>query len=268
MSPPEEPLQPLPCRAAPDEHETARLLGGGNLSRGVRVALQIAKQHRLTGASRMAGAVTASQLIAELLPIVRDLEAAAAADVVGTPSGAVFVADPSGALILQTRRATGAHVVTTPRGLMVFGSGPAGSDTALALDMEAGQLAITDLAAADDSVAGLDLPALAAMVDLIGEAHRQAREAIAKGKHPASARASCSALQLEIRPVTESGNAAIHFAGQMLEIRPLVFLQLLAETAALLAREVARSVADRQRLEALVSTTPTPAVSWERTHGE
>jgi len=267
MSPPEEPLQPLPCRAAPDEYETARLLGGGNLSRGVRIALQIAKQHRLTGASRMAGAVTASQLIAELLPVVRDLEAAAAADVVGTPSGAVFVADPSGALILQTRRATGAHVVATPRGLMVFGSGPAGSDAALALDMEGGQLAITDLAAADESVAGLDLPALAAVVDLIGEAHRQAREAFAKGMPPASARATCPALQLDVQPVANTGNAIIRLAGQSLEIRPLVFLQLLAETASLLAREVARSVADRQQLEGLLEQ-PSPAVSWERSHGE
>jgi len=70
----------LTARTNAAEAETARLLGSGNASRGIRIALQIARQHQLTGALRLAGALKASELLDRLLPLVRDLEAAATAE--------------------------------------------------------------------------------------------------------------------------------------------------------------------------------------------
>ena len=79
--------------------------------------------------------------------------------------------------------------------------------------------------------------------------------------------ANCPALQMRIRPVDADGLAAIELAGTTIRLRGLTYLQLLAETTALLARTVAQSFADRQQLEGLLEQ-PAPAVSWERSHGE
>lgn len=262
MSPPDEPLQSLPSRVSDDEMKTAEQLGGGNRSRGVRRALQLAAK----GAGARPSAKL-SQLLEEALKQAHNLEAAAAADVSAAPSGAGWMPKPTPDLILQFHELMPGAVLAMPTGVMAWGKGPGGDECSLVIDAANGQLGLADAGNPENVMVPLDgLADLAAIADCLAQAHHQARLAAAQGKPITTALAACPELQLRIRPADAKGMAVIMLAGAAIHMPPLVFLQLMAEASSLLAREVARSVDQRQSLEQLLPVRP--VLIGERSHGD
>jgi len=262
MSPPDEPLQSLPSRVSEDEIQTAEQLGGGNRSRGVRRALQLAAK----GAGARPSAKL-SQLLEEALKQAHNLEAAAAADVSAGPSGAGWMPKPTPDLILQFHQLMPDALLAMPSGLMVWGQGPGGDECSLVIDSQNGQSGLADAGSLENVMVGIDgVGDLAAIADVLAQAHHRARLATAQGKPITSVVATCPALSLRVRPCDNGGLAVIELAGASIRLHPLAFMQLLAEMHALLAREIAKSVDQRQSLEQLLPVRP--VVVGERSHGE
>lgn len=262
----EEPLTVVTARVTATEARMAKDLGSGNSSAGIRRALRAAHQLHETGTTAQPD-VRLSTLLEQALKLAHGLEAAAAACVTSTPSGAGWAPRPTGDLILQFHELMPGALLAMPQGLMVWGKGQGDAGAGLSIDLGQGLATITDPAREEDAGVAIDgIADLAAVVDTIGEAHHQARLAAAEGKPIASAVAECPALRLRVRPDDGHGLAVIELAGASIRLHPLSFLQLMAEAAALLAREVARSVDQRQALEALVPQRP--VVLGERSHGE
>lgn len=241
----------------------ARVIGGGNQTRGVLELMQ-------RGLAAMEGhGNEAMQLPVEDLAAVlaHRLKEERRTGATSTPSGGGWMSNPTGDLILQFHQLMPGAMLAMPHGVTAWGEGQAkGSEAMLSLDLAQGVLSITDLSRNDDAEVEIDgVGDLAAIADTLAQAHHQARRAAAKGKPISTAASECPALQLRIRPADEQGLAVVELAGAAIRLHPLVFLQLLAEVYSLLAREIARSVDQRQALEALVPQRP--EVAWERSHG-
>ena len=178
------------------------------------------------------------------------------------------MANPSADLILQFHRMAPGAVLATPTALLVWGVSETGSDCNLGIDVAADSVGICDLARDADAVTPLDGGAgVAALVDTFHQAHYLARQAAATGIPVGSVVANCPAMQMRIRPVDADGLAAIELAGTTIRLRGLTYLQLLAETTALLARSAAQFDWHRQQLEGLLRQ-PAADLAWQRTHGE
>jgi hypothetical protein len=253
------------ARLTPAEAEHAKQLGSGSASAGVRRSLRLSST--ISGATTH-GAARLSQLLEQALPLAHGLEQVAAADVVAATSGAAWMPRPTAGLLLEFRRLAPGSVLALPNGVLAFGADTAGADSVLAIDLAAGQFAITELGqAAEHAVPIEGAGAVAAVCDALSMAHHLARQAVAEGRPLATAVAECPALQLRIHAADQQGQAVIEVAGSVIRLHPLAFMELLAECHCLLARTVAQSFADRQQLEGLLEQ-PAPAVSWERSHGE
>lgn len=178
------------------------------------------------------------------------------------------MANPSADLILQFRRMAPGAVLAMPTALLVWGVSETGSDCNLGIDVAADSVGICDLARDADAVTPLDgVDGVAALVDTFHQAHYLARQAAATGIPVGSVVATCPALQMRIRPVDADGLAVIELAGATIRLRGLTYLQLLAESTALLARSSAQFDWHRQQLEGLLEQSA-PAVCWERSYGE
>ncbi|MCP9905497.1 hypothetical protein KBY85_15335 [Cyanobium sp. BA5m-10] len=253
------------ARLTPAEAEHAKTLGSGSASAGVRRSLRLSST--ISGATTH-GAARLSQLLEQALPLAHGLEQVAAADVVAATSGAAWMPRPTAGLLLEFRRLAPGSVLALPHGVLAFGTDPAGADSVLAIDLEAGQFAVTALGQAAEHAVQIDgAGAVAAICDAMATAHHLARLAVVEGRPISTAVAECPALKLRIHAADQQGQAVIEVAGSVIQLHPLGFLELMAECHCLLARTVAQSFADRQQLEGLLEQ-PSPAVSWQRTHGE
>jgi len=253
------------ARLTPAEAEHAKALGSGSASAGVRRSLRLSST--ISGATGP-GAARLSQLLEQALPLAHGLEQVTAADVVAATSGAAWMPRPDAGLILEFRRLAPAGVLATPAGVLAFGAGAGGADSVLAIDLAAGQLAVTELGQAADRAVAIDgAGAVAAIADALAMAHHLARLAVAEGRPLATAVAECPALDLRIHAADHQGHAVVEVAGSAIRIHPLAFMELLAECHCLLARTVAQSFADRQQLEGLLEQ-PAADLAWQRTHGE
>jgi len=247
----DEELKVASVRLTHGETAHAQQLGGGSVSAGIRRSLRLSYQQ--------AGAQGSARLAALLEQVVP-------ADVITTPSGAGFMANPSADLILQFRRMAPGTVLAMPNGLMVWGIGESGSDCSLSIDVAADMVAICDVARDTDAITPLDgVAGVAALVDLLSQVHHLARLSAATGTPVGGAMAACSAMQMRIKPVDADGLAVIELAGATIRLHGLAFLQMQAEVTALLSRLVAQSVSDRQQLEQLLQPSPIAGV---RSHGE
>lgn len=261
----EEPLTVVTARVTATESQWAKDLGSGNASAGIRRAIRAAHQLQETGTTAQPDA-RLSQLLEQALKLAHGLEAAAAADVTSTPSGAGWMPNPTGALILQFHQLMPGALLAMPQGLMVWGKGQGDAEAGLSIDLAQGLVAITDLARDEDVEVSIDGTAdLAAVVDTLAEAHHQARLAAAKGEAISTAVAECPALRLRVRPDNGHGLAVVEVAGASIRLHGLAFLQLMAEASSLLARSVARSVDRRHGLEQLLKPVP---LAGSRSHGE
>jgi hypothetical protein len=264
----EEPLTVVTARVTATESQWAKDLGSGNASAGIRRAIRAAHELQKTGTTAQPDA-RLSQLLEQALKLAHGLEAAAAADVTSTPSGAGWMPKPTGDLILEFHRLMPGVALAMPQGLMVWGKGESGSGASLSVDVAGDLLALSDLACDADAEVVLDgVGGVAALIDVLSQAHHLARLAVAKGRPVSSAMAECPALKLRVRPADAEGLAVIELAGATIRLPGLAFLQLWSESTSLLARLVAQSAEQRHSLEQLVSPQRTPAVAWERSHGD
>jgi hypothetical protein len=254
------------CRVSKADDAFLSQIGGGSSSTGIRKAIGIAKQANRTGGIGMA-ASSVGDVLRQVAAQLDAADAARAADVTSTPSGAGWLPQPSPELIIGFHEAMPTAVLAMPTGLMAWGKGPGGEECSLVVDAANGQLGLADAGNPTNVMVPLEgLADLAAIADALAQAHHLARLAAAQGKPIISAVAKCPGLQLQIRPADAKGMAVIEVAGAAIQMPPLVFLQLMAEASSLLAREVARSVDQRQSLEQLLPVRP--VLVGERSHGE
>lgn len=262
----EEPLTVVTARVTATESQWAKDLGSGNASAGIRRAIRAAHQLHETGTKAQPDA-RLSQLLEHALKLAHGLEAAAAADVISTPSGTGWMPKPTRDLILQFHDLMPEALLAMPGGVMAWGKGPGGDAASLVIDAQNGQIGLADAGNPENVMVPLEgLGDLAAIADTLAQAHHQARLASAKGKPITSAVAECPGLQLRIRPADAEGLAVVEVGGGAIRMHPLAYMQLLAEVHSLLARGIARSVEQRQGLEALMPQRP--VVAGERSHGE
>lgn len=262
----DEPLTVVTARVTATEAQWAKELGSNNASAGIRRAIRAAYELQKTGATAQPDA-RLSQLLEQALKLAHGLEAAAAADVTSTPSGAGWMPRPSGDLILEFHRIAPGVALAMPQGVMVWGQGEGGSGASLSVDAAADQVALSDLARDADAEVALDgIGGIAALVDALGQAHHLARLAAAKGKPITGVMAECPALKLRVRPADADGLAVIELADATIRLSGLAFLQLWSECTALLSRLVAQSAEQRHSLEGLLQNRP--VVAGARSHGE
>lgn len=254
------------CRVSKEDDDFLASIGGGSSSTGIRKAIGIARQANRTGGIGLA-AMSTGDVLRQIAAQIDAAEAASAADVISSPTGAGWLAKPNPETIVEFHELMPAALLAMPGGVMAWGKGPGGDECSLVIDAQNGQLGLADAGNPENVMVPLEgLGDLAAVVDTFAQAHHQARLAAAQGKPITSAVAECRDLQLRIRPADGEGLAVIELAGASIRLHPLAFMQLLAEVHSLLAREIARSVDERQGLEQLLQTRP--VVAGARSHGE
>lgn len=254
------------CRVSKADDAFLSQIGGGSTTTGIRKAIGIAKQANRTGGIGMA-ASSLGDVLRQVAAQLDAADAARAADVTSTPSGAGWLPQPSPELIISFHELMPGAVLAMPTGLMAWGKGPGGDEASLVVDAQNGQLGLADAGNPENAMVPLEgLADLAAIADALAQAHHQARLAAAKDKPISSAVAECPGLQLRIRPADAEGLAVVEVSGAAIRLHPIAFMQLLAEVHALLAREIAKSVDQRQSLEQLLPVRP--VLIGKRSHGE
>jgi len=248
----------------------ARSLGGGNLSKGCNLLMEMGL------AAMAAPAMQAMELpledLAEVLANrLRTERQRRAAAVIGSSSGAGFLQDPSAELIAQVRKELRPGVIATPTGFLAYGQDTVGNESVLTVDLANGELAMASTDA-EEVKQPLDLPTLASVAGICSRAVTAAQEQATQGRSPRKAAPiTHRGLGLTVWAAhPDDGHARIQLGGLEQRMHGLVLLQLVAELHALVARATAEQLQIRQGLEKLMAApdTKAPALAWERSHGK
>ena len=127
-------------------------------------AIAIAKQVRQTGAVGLAGASRADHLRAIAAELDQEASAYTAA-----ASGSLLVSESTAEKIHQQRTETGAALITTRNGVLLFGHGADEHESCFALDYEACEFGITGCSARTVRLLGDNCPAVAALAQLLAD---------------------------------------------------------------------------------------------------
>lgn len=216
----------------------------------------------------LAGASRADRLRA----IAAELDQEASAYTVA-PSGALMVSEPTADKIHQQRTETGAALVSTRQGLLLFGHGADEQETCFALDSESGEIGITGGSARAVRQLGDTCPAVAALAQLLAGVLSRTAETVSQGEPPTAAPAGRhERLGLTVWGAhPDDGLARLQIGDAWLSCHSLALTALCSELFALQTRVVAEAIGQRQQLEAVLSQTPSReaiALAWSRTHGE
>lgn len=258
----------LGIRCDAETIERCRIAGAGRGEvAGARHLLDLGWQG-YAGAIGLAGASRADRLRAIAAELDREAEATAVA-----PSGALMVAEPTADKITAQREKTGAALVSTRQGVLLFGIGADDGEACFAVDPAAGQIGVMADAASETRDLGDAAPAVAALAQLVAGVLGHATEAVAAGK-PATAAPAGRHERLGLTvwgAHPDDGLSRLQIGAAWVSFSSLALTGLCSELFALQFRLVHDSIAQRQDLEARLSRTPsreTSAVMWSRSHGE
>lgn len=255
-------------RCDPETKQRCLIAGAGQGEvAGARRLLDLGWQS-YSQAVGLAGASRADRLRA----IAAELEQEGSARTVA-PSGALMVSEPTADKIHQQRAETGAALITTRNGLLLFGPGADGQEACFALDSEAGEIGITGGAARAVRELGDTCPAVAAVAQLLAGVLATAAETVSQGEPPTAAPAGRhERLGLTVWGAHPcDGLARLQIGDAWLSFSSLALTGLCSELFALQFRLVHNSIAQRQELEERLSRTPSREESnlmWSRSHGE
>lgn len=216
----------------------------------------------------LAGASRADRLRA----IAAELDQEASAYTVA-PSGALMVSEPTADKINQQRTETGAALVSTRQGVLLFGHGAGEQETCFALDSEAGEIGITGGSARAVRQLGDTCPAVAALAQLLAGVLARTAETVSQGEPPTAAPAGRhERLGMTVWGAhADDGLARLQIGDAWLSCHSLALTALCSELFALQTRVVAEAIGQRQQLEAVLSQPPSReavTLAWSRSHGE
>lgn len=258
----------LGIRCDAETIERCRIAGGGNGEvAGARRLLDLG-WHGYRQAVGLSGASRADRLRA----IAAELDQEAASITVA-PSGALMVSEPTADKIHQQRTETGAALITTRNGLLLFGLGADDGESCFAIDTEAEQLGVMDGAMSVSRKLVDPCPTVAALAQLVAGVLARTAATVAAGEPPTAAPASRhERLGLTVWGAHPADGASrIELGDAVVTIHSLALTALASELFALQGRLVADAIGRRQQLEAQLSRSLSreeTSICWSRTHGE
>ena len=216
-------------------------------------AIAIAKQVRQTGAVGLAGASRADHLRA----IAAELDQEASA-YIAAASGSLLVSESTAEKIHQQRTETGAALITTRNGVLLFGHGADEHESCFALDYEACEFGITGCSARTVRLLGDNCPAVAALAQLLADVLNRAAETISQRELSTAAPAGRhERLGLTVWGAhPDDGLCRLQIGDAWVSFSNLALTGLCSELFALQFRLVADAIGQRQQLEAALSQTP------------
>lgn len=240
---------------------------GAGVGAGARRLIDLGWQSYSQAVGR-AGASRADRLRA----IAAELDQEASAYNVA-PSGSLMVGEPTSARIRQARDETGAALITTKPGILLFGLGADGEEACFALDAESGVIGITTRSSSINRELGNVCPSVAALAQLLAGVLARTAETVSLGKEPTAAPAGRhERLGLTVWGAhPDDGLARLQIGEAWVAIHSLQLTALCSELFALQARMVADAIGRREQLEAALRKAPSRAeteLAWSRTHGD